>query len=298
MIDCIYVAASRYDTRFTPICVSSIRRFYPDATIRLIVGGTLRPGLAQELATYYDVSIADFPRGDYGWGFAKLEPLFKPPGERFLMLDSDTAFTGPVLDRWSELQSPFMVDDEEYPPDVIPTRYYDWQKVRKIDPKAQPPAFVFNSGQWIGSSGVLSREEFDPWVEWTFPRRLKHPEVFFPGDQGVFNYVLVQKAMLEGLPVERRAMMHWPGYGMGGLTAESIRAGSAAPVIIHWAGLKVPRISRMTGGDILTDYEDEYYGRLPLGELHRRLALTYAALANIWRWAWVRVSLTIRKLSF
>jgi len=298
MIDCIYIAASRYDARFTPICVASVRRFYPDARIRLIVsGGALRPGLAQELETRYGVTVADFPRGDYGWGFVKLEPLFRPAGERFLMLDSDTALTGPVLDCWRDLEAPFIVDNEEYAPEVIPTRYYDWEKVRKIDSEAQPPAFVFNSGQWIGTSGVLCREDFDPWVDWTFPRRLKHPEVFFPGDQGVFNYVLVQKAMLEGLPVERQTMMHWPGYGMNGLTAEAVRTGSAKPLIIHWAGVKSSQMSRMEGADILADYEDEYYQRLPLGGLRRRFALTYTTLINAWRWAWVRISLTVRKLA-
>ena len=43
--------------------------------------------------------------------------------------------------------------------------YYDWHKLRKIDPNAQWPTRAFNVGQWFGTAGVVKREEFDPWVD-------------------------------------------------------------------------------------------------------------------------------------
>jgi len=79
--NCIYVAASAHDFRCTRICVASIRYFYPDIPIRLLVGGRLQPGLSHELTRYWNVEVADHPGGDYGWGFVKLEALFGPPGE-------------------------------------------------------------------------------------------------------------------------------------------------------------------------------------------------------------------------
>jgi hypothetical protein len=30
--------------------------------------------------------------------------------------------------------------------------YYDWEKVRRIDPFAQPPRFLSNTGQWFGTA--------------------------------------------------------------------------------------------------------------------------------------------------
>src|SRR6266852_5165282 len=94
VIDRVYIAASARDARYTRICVASVRYFYPDIPIRLLVGGHLQRGLARELQQYWNVGTADLPRGEYGWGFVKLEALFAPPGERFLVLDSDTVLTG------------------------------------------------------------------------------------------------------------------------------------------------------------------------------------------------------------
>ena len=95
-IDCIYIAASARDARFTRICVASVRYFYPDIAIKLLVGGPLQRGLADELQRHWNVGVAQLPAGDYGWGFVKLEPLFMPSKERFLVLDSDTVIAGPV----------------------------------------------------------------------------------------------------------------------------------------------------------------------------------------------------------
>jgi hypothetical protein len=164
-VDCIYVAASALDARYTRICIASIRFFYPQIPIRLLVGGRLQRGLVDELQKYWNVRIAEFPvAGDYGWGFVKLEPLFGSPGERFLVLDSDTVLTGPVLDVWRDCDAPFLVDDEVQPEGEMKGIYYDWEKVRELDPDAHAPRFLFNTGQWFGTSGYLTRNDFAPWL--------------------------------------------------------------------------------------------------------------------------------------
>lgn len=175
-VDCIYVAASTHDARYTRICVASVRYFYPEIPIWLLVGGRLQRGLADELQKYWNVGTANLSTpGDFGWGFVKLEVLFGKPGEKFLVIDSDTVLAGPVLDLWSESGVPFLVDDEKQSDDDTKRLYYDWDKVRKIDPSARQPKFVFNSGQWFGTAGVLTRGDFAPWLTWTMPRRTIPP---------------------------------------------------------------------------------------------------------------------------
>jgi hypothetical protein len=297
VIDCAYIAASARDARYTRICVASVRYFYPDIIIRLLVGGRLQRGLAYELQHYWNVGTADLPKGEYGWGFVKLEALFGPPGERFLVLDSDTVLTGRVVDLWSESHSPFLVDDEKQSDADTKRLYYDWEKVREIDPNARPPRFVVNSGQWFGTAGVLTRDDFAPWVEWTMPRRVHPPSLFMNGEQGVLNYVLNQKAAIDGLRVERRHIMRWPGHSMAGLSAETVSKRSAAPQIVHWAGVKKARQRDMIGADLLAYFERLYYQRLPAGETRRFLAAYRDVLSHSLVGAKVRFKLASRKLA-
>ena len=97
MIDCFYILACARDARLTRICVASIRYFYPDIPIRLLAGDILQRGLAEELHRYWGVELVDLPRGDYGRGLVKLEPLFVfgRPGHTFLLMDVDTVLAGP-----------------------------------------------------------------------------------------------------------------------------------------------------------------------------------------------------------
>jgi len=294
MVDCVYITASKLDARFTRICVASVRYFYPEIPIRLLVGGRLQRGLAESLLRFWGVRIADIPAGDYGWGFVKLEPLFGPSGQKFLVLDSDTVLTGPILDDWKNSEAPFLVDNEQYSEARIKLRYYDWQKVREIDPNTKPPRFVFNSGQWVGTAGVLTRDDFAPWVEWTLPRRLRHPEYFFPGEQGILNYVLNQKAMLANLCVDCRTIMRWPGYGLQGLDARIVSERAASPAIIHWAGMKKVRQRKMVGADLLSFFETIYYQRIPCAQGRRIMAAFQDALAHLLHSIQVRVKIRMR----
>jgi hypothetical protein len=281
LVDCVYVAASSRDSRYTRISVGSIRYFYPEIPIRILASGTIRRGLLEELRQYWGVTLADIPAGDYGWGFVKLEALFGPRGERFLVLDSDTVLTGPVLDSWMDSDAPFLVDNEEQPESAKKQLYYDWCKVHEIDATARPPQFVFNSGQWRGTAGILTRDDFAPWLDWTFPRRLRHPECFMCGDQGLFNYVLNQKVMLDGLRVECRPIMRWPGRESQRLDAKHVATKVAEPLIVHWAGLKKARLSQMNGFGLLAFFEKIYYRRLP-GGAARRILASYLYTLSFW----------------
>jgi hypothetical protein len=252
--------------------------------------------LANELHRYWGVELVDLPKGDYGWGLVNLEPLFGPPGQSFLVVDVDTAFTGPVLDMRAQSDAPFFVDNEQLSDVDFKRLYYDWDKLREIDPKVQSARTAFNVGQWFGTAGLVKREEFDPWIEWALPRRLRYPEYFMGGDQGVMNYVILQKEALEGLCIERRTIMRWPGYSMEDLNAESISKRTAPPRIVHWAGMKKTTLRHMVGSDILLFFERFYYTRVPAGRLRRWFAICQHFLIHWVHWVRVRVKLTYRRI--
>lgn len=281
-VDVIYLAACARDARLTRICVASIRYFYPDVPIRILAGDILQRGLAEELAKYWKVGVAQLPIGDYGWGFVKLEPLFGPKGQRFMVCDVDTAFTGRVLDARAKSDAPFYVDNETLSDDDFKRLYFDWEKLSARDPDVQSARMAFNVGQWFGEAGLVERDLFEDWMEWTLPRRLKYPDVFMGGDQGVMNYVVLKQEAFAGLRIDRTELMRWPGHGMDDLGPEAVRAGTAPARVIHWAGMKAILLRNMVGGDLLQFYEDFYYGGLPLGRIRRRLAL--------WRHVWLNWS--------
>jgi hypothetical protein len=271
LVDCVYIATSIRDARFTRTCVASVRRYYPSIPIRLLVGERHQCWLERELRQYWGVETVGIPGGDYGWGFVKLEALFGPPvapvGERFLMLDPDTVLTGPIFDVWEGSRAPFLVDEEEQTEANMRHLSYDWDQLRRFDPNTRRPEFVFNSGQWFGTAGVLKRDDFSPWVEWTKPRRLRYPQYFFPGEMGVLVYVLNHKVMLEGLAVERRKILCFPPHGMDGLNAEIIANRTGPTRVIHWSGNKKIRQRAMIGADVLAYFEELYFQRVPAGHV-------------------------------
>lgn len=278
-VDVIYLAACSRDARLTRICVASIRYFYPDVPIQILAGDILQPGLAEELAKYWNVGVAKLPVGDYGWGFVKLEPLFGPKGQRFMVCDVDTAFTGRVLEERAKSDAPFWVDNEDLPDADFKRLYYDWEQLAASDPDVQSARKAFNVGQWFGEAGHVTREDFDGLLEWTLPRVLKRPDVFMGGDQGVMNYVVLKKEAFAGLEMHREELMRWPGYGMDDLSPAAVAAGTAPARVIHWAGMKAILLQNMVGGDLLQFFEDYYFTRLPMPRLQRRLAL--------WRHCWI-----------
>ncbi len=280
-IDVIYVAASSRDGRYARICVASIRHFYPEKCVKLLVGGPLTWGLARELARYWNVGIADIAPGDWGWGFVKLEPLFRPAGERFLVLDSDTVLTGKILEPLEESPVDFIVDEESQSDDDSRRLYYEWCSPNIWDEMIVPPLFTFNTGQWIGTSGILTREDFTGLVDWEhIPPILCRPDLFKNGDQGVLNYVINRGMANCSLGIARHKLMRWPGNGLGHITAEAVRSGEAPALVIHWAGMKAMFLRDMVGGDLLQFYEDFYYTRLPAGRMRRIFALWHHVLIN------------------
>lgn len=296
-MDVIYIAASALDSRFTRICVASIRYFYPDVPIRLLAGGRLQRGLAEELRHHWAVELAPLPAGDYGWGFVKLEPLFGPPGERFLVLDSDTIITGPVLKMAAEHDEDFVVDAEDQSPERAKQIYYDCARAAEEGSPIPDPAFLFNTGQWFGKSGVLSRGDFRGLVEWGFPPTLANPRVFKNGEQGVLNFVVNEQYRSGKIRVARVPLMRWPGHRMQGLDAIAVSKRVCPSLVVHWAGMKRARLRDMVGADLLTYFEKHYYQRLTAGDTRRILSSYRHTLFHWLRGIRLKIRLASRKMT-
>jgi hypothetical protein len=196
-----------------------------------------------------------------------------PSGHAFLVLDADTVLSGPVLDLARDRDADLIVDDERQDEANARRIYYDWLlSAERGGVPLVPPVFLFNTGQWFGVSGRVPREAFAGLVDWSGPRpKLRHPQVFKNGEQGVLNFIVNQMVHEGSLKVRRVPLLCWPGHGMQGITAASIAGGQAPTRVTHWAGYKGARHGSLPGGDVLMFFENLYYSRLG-GAAERRIA--------------------------
>lgn len=270
-IDTIYISTYRNDLPLTRICVASIRYWYPDIPIKLIKDQGAGAFSTSEIEELYNVSLVNTGNRSFGWGFAKLEPLFFDNSEKFLIVDSDTVFTGRVLDMLDQYSAQFIVDDETQPAEEVNRLYFDISAMAGIDPSFVPCGKNFNSGQWVGTAGLIGREDFASVVEWSTPPKLKYPKVFMPGDQGVLNYVLEKFANAGRIELARAPLMWWAPRDLSQLNLAEMAQHSPYSRIIHWAGCKLYGKAPMPRADVLEFFEQDYYSRVRHGNTVRRI---------------------------
>jgi lipopolysaccharide biosynthesis glycosyltransferase len=259
----IYVNTYKYDFHFAKICIASIRFWYPDIPIFLIKeysAGDFDTSLVEKT---WNVEVLDISRKKFGWGYGKLEPLFLENHDSFLVIDSDTVMTGPVLDVVKNIDALFVVDDEVQPVAIFNQIYYNLDRIRELEKDFVYPGYSFNSGQWFGTSGIISREDFSKALEWSEPPKPKFPDIVFNGDQAHLNFVLHWLEQTGKATVEKIRLMVWPEAGKGDFIelAHIIRKGGKYPYIIHWAGMKYRSYSDLPRADILAFYRDYYYSK-------------------------------------
>jgi hypothetical protein len=296
VVDTIYITASDYDGRFARICVASVRYWHPDAHISLLAGGAVNAELVKELDQYWGVETADIPKGNYGWGFVKLEPLFDSTGQKFLVLDSDTVMTGPVLECLDNRGAQFIVDNEDQTASRAKQIYWDPEEAAKAKIDLPRCPVYFNTGQWVGTSGIIGRADFEPFLEWTLPRKLKYPQIFKNGEQGILNYIVNNLHNSGRVSLDRIPLMIWPGVSAEGMNQGLLegRFDGQEGRIVHWAGLKNPKFESLPGWALLQHFEQLYYARIPGGEDLRRKR----ALRDLWRNRWQTLSTKFKRKLF
>ncbi|WP_205508576.1 hypothetical protein [Longitalea arenae] len=260
-IDKIYINTHRYDLKFTRICIASIRYWYPEIAINLIIDYSNGATDTKKMQRNWNIGILETGKQRYGWGFGKFEPLFLNKKETFLVLDSDTVLAGPVLDKLSGIEADFVVDKEVQPAEKLKHLYYDPEEIIKLYPNFRYPGYSFNSGQWVGNSKVLSKNDFDNLITWKPSPKLSYPQFFKQADQGLFNLIIHLKEQEKKVSVARIPLMIWPDGGAADfIDLDAIKNKERKfPYVIHWAGMKFKSISEYPRMDILSFYEEYFY---------------------------------------
>lgn len=272
MIDRVYIGCCVHDVWLARISVASIRHWHPDVPICLHRDQLAGRFSTKEIEQHWNVKAIDVGPRFTGWGFTKLELLFRRANERYLFVDADTAFVGPLLDtlrshREQFIVSPDPIDDPRSHP--IMSVYFDYKRLKAHDPTYEFPGFVFNAGQFVATSGVFTPEDF--WaVAWEQPPSLKRRDLFFSADQGFFNYLLALKASAGEISCGT-ATLHYNGKSDACARLRFDPSSQVNSFLIHWPGEKPPTIDGLARHDVLRFFENAYYARIPLGELKRSI---------------------------
>ncbi len=266
-IDSVVVLCWAGDFRQARICLASIRYFYPDIPLFLMKDVSKGEFDTSELERRLAVSTAGLS-GRYGLGWGKLELFFRPGLGRFLFVDADQIMVGPVLDDLARFNAPFVVvpDALEVDSPVIDRLYYNRAKLREFDPTYRLPAYHFNSGQFVGTAGLLSRTDFDRIIDWDSPLKVRDPEVFNFFDQSVLNYVLHRAAADGRITLQAHPFMHLARTEyFRNVPLGQVAVRQAQPLLFHWAGEQKTFLSLMRRHDLLSFFEEHYYRQVKHG---------------------------------
>lgn len=281
-IDSIVVLCWKGDFRLARICLASVRFFYPEIPLFLMKDTSKGHFDTSEIESCLNLSTVGLS-GAYGPGAGKLELLFRPDLGRFLFIDADQIMAGPVLSALEASDADFVVtaDDLDVQSPTIERLYYDRERLKAIDPSFPLPTFQFNSGQFVGTAGVLSRDDFEGLVEWGRPIKICDPRTFKMYEQGVLNYVVHKAARAGRLTLETHDFMHLARTEyFWNVPLQNVRAKAARPLLFHWAGTHRIFVSFMRRSDLLRFFEGYYYSRVRHGSWRRLWRSLKAAPKN------------------
>jgi precorrin-6B methylase 2 len=286
-IDHVYVACFKHNVRLVRILVASIRFWYPRIPIFLIKDCLYGPFDTREIERSWGVRVLPTQGRFFGWGFGKLEPLFIKEKQRCLILDPDIVFAGPALESLEKCDEDFIVTEENPPnPQFIEELYFSLANLNRLDPDFNFPGWTFNTGQWVATTGIFKRDDFLPWVEWASPPALKQEGIFKCGEQGLLNYFLIKQWQAGKISLRRLPLMEVANNpAVMNLDAKLLTAQSPYRFVIHWCGLRKPRLKEAPHGDLLIYFEKLYYSGVPLGfvkRLFRPPAVSTVAMVKSW----------------
>lgn len=271
----IVVFCNKLDFFLTRICVASIRYFYKDIKILLVKDELNGKFPTKEIEKKFNVEIYDCGRKKFGWAASKTFFLLQSKvGQKYLLLDSDTVFIEPFLERiYLDLTASAFIISADYYSDIhtshINCTYFEVQKVLKYDPCYRYPGYFFNTGQLFITGGKINKKHLanyfdsDNFPYWT---RL---DLFPMVDQSVYNYIF-PKLHAEGtIELKPQQFMLWSeGSEAKRVALNEVIAKTSKGGLIHWAGAKrTPVINKMSRNDILDFFQNEYYKKVALGKL-------------------------------
>jgi hypothetical protein len=262
-IERIYVLCHAGDLWLAKISVASVRYWYPDMPVTLIKDRTQGDFNTAEMERCWNIPSIVLANDRCGLGFAKIELLVRRGRERFLVIDADTVMCGPVLRQLEPFTDDFIVPGRPVDnPGEVSFRniYFDLDRLLACDPEFRFPGYAFNTGVFVGTSGILTRHVFEPHLSWSSPIRLKTPEIFSCADQGLLNYVLMKLAAGGLLSVRSSDFMIW-GFSDEAkrLSIDSITERRGYNAILHYAGAKPRSIIEFPAAEILLHFDRLYH---------------------------------------
>jgi len=272
----IVVSVNKKDLWFCRICIASIRYYYPDVPIYLLIDELNGKFSVSELIKLWNIQIIKYPRKKFGWSASKIHFYCDQRfiGRKFLVIDADIVFVGKVLDH------PFLQSFNE---DVIVNvekiidpysewfskTYFNFENIKIIDPDFNFEGYAFNCGQLFCKGAFLSKEIIDPYFY--FDRYPPWKKIIdFPlVDQSVFNYLLPKLTQTSSFKIGKQQYMLWSESNeVKTITIDSVRNANAEKYLVHWAGaLRTPNLIKMTRCDILLFFESYYYSKIKFGKI-------------------------------
>jgi hypothetical protein len=285
-IDRIYIACHKGDFWQTKACVASIRYWYPSINIDLVIDHSNGSFSTQEIEKTFNVGRLNLKRRHFGWGFSKLELLFIPIKERFLYLDSDTLLLGPVLDFLEQSNADFIITPEKYdhPDDVFSKQnYYNLKFLLQFDTTFKYPGYFFNTGQFVGTSGIFKREDFKDIIDYTGRMPiLQMPDTFAYTDQGILNYMLVKYDHNNSITLDKIEFMIWSGNHkqMSQFDLNSIMGKKGYHFLVHYAGRGKKPVRHLDRNDIYQFFLKKYFFKVP----NKRIKFNTLILILEYKW--------------
>jgi hypothetical protein len=236
----IVIATYKYDFWLAEICMASARYWHPDIPLSIVYDyskGAIDFSKAQQR---FGFEVIDLPIKQFGWGLSKIEYLFQAGHERVLVLDADTILLGPVLDYLAEFEETFVVSADHHTEPYagwMRQYYYDYKALQELDPGFLFPGYSFNTGQFIATTGVLKRSDFEQLINWKEFPVIFHKPIFSCVDQGILNYLLPLKEQEQQVAIGKANFMMGIRYAaVAEVTVADQQQKRGRNFILHWAG--------------------------------------------------------------
>lgn len=291
-IEKVAMACHKGDLWLAKISIASVRYWYPEIKIQLYKDLYSGEFSTKELEKYWGVEVRGESKILCGSPLTKLHIMASSVGERVLVIDTDTVFAGKVLDYLETFSDDVVVSVENNVnchSEWFSRTYYDYKKIKEVDPCFCFPGFSFNTGQLVLTTGIVGYGDLSNYVDFRPRANVKNQEIFKLYDQGLLNYIFPKQEQAGSIKIGRANFMRWMSFRARENNAENIlddiRNMNGLPVILHWAGTVHPDICKMPRSEIMVFFQKHYYSKIPFGQftkyfLNKHKKIRYSNLVD------------------
>ncbi len=276
-----------------PACISSIRRFYPDAEIHILKDCFRGDFSTKGVEHAFGAKVIALGRNFGGGGWIKLLPALRDNkltaiSYPVLILDADTVITGMLWEAANSSLGSVVVspdgwlsrEDEDYF-DYISRTYVNLGElgIPETDIASLKNFPWFNSGHYLIREPFLSCEFAEQYIDWSSsPVKKRFPKLHPLTDQSVLNhYLFVNRNITVGVVdfAEWAAFKELSRAYSKGQTADL----NSNKCVLHYAGTaripywKMPQWKVFAFSNRLAEFQMKTPGRLFITHLLHSLAL-------------------------